>query len=615
MALQVWLPLLGNLENQGLTSTTLTNTNAVVNANGKIGQCYQFSANAYLLGTSAPLNNNTEEWSYACWLKLTSTAAGCLLSNRIQTSTAGIAVFYYGSQWLIDDGVRWSFTPVTQLTTGRWYHICVTRKKGVGKCLYIDGVLDSSTTTTGTPTDANTSHYSIGASQTGQTSVSGNALNGYLNDVRVYDHCLSDKEVKELSKGLIAHFPLADPYVEYTTNIVTVQKYESGASTGWGGHSAVTSDYDSTNDPVPSNTISKITCTYSGSGGGGFGYRAQSVTVSPSTTYTYSAYVKTEDDFATANANILYRYEYPGTPSSPGTKITETGCYSASNRQSLGNGWYRCWGTFTTNSATNCVQLYFYGYPNKNCNYWVGCWQLEQKDHMTPYILGSRNGSSANTVYDASGYKNNGVSQVDYGLAVDTNSIRHKYCTYFNSGINNYFRAPITISTNLSTVTMSVWIRSKSGVAGYGSYHTPLSINGREYEFSIEKTNSGGGYFRNGFYCNGSRVVNTTPGPDIITDKKWHMITATYDGTAIRRYVDGVEVQTQAASGTLNGGSKTIYGGTLGTDTSLYTKELYQSDMRIYATALSAADIKELYEVSGHIDNTGKLYSYELVEV
>ena len=40
----------------------------------------------------------------------------------------------------------------------------------------------------------------------------------------------------------------------------------------------------------------------------------------------------------------------------------------------------------------------------------------------------------------------------------------------------------------------------------------------------------------------------------------------------------------------------------------------YLSDIRIYATPLSASDVKELYHSSAHIDNTGKIYTYQIVE-
>jgi len=47
----------------------------------------------------------------------------------------------------------------------------------------------------------------IGASGT-NNNVTDNWLDGCLNDVRIYDHALSDKEVEEISKGLILHYKL-----------------------------------------------------------------------------------------------------------------------------------------------------------------------------------------------------------------------------------------------------------------------------------------------------------------------------------------------------------------------------------------------------------------------
>ena len=51
---------------------------------------------------------------------------------------------------------------------------------------------------------------------------SGTYLNGFLNDVRIYDHCLSDKEVEEISKGLVLHYKLDDPYAESSTIITSI---------------------------------------------------------------------------------------------------------------------------------------------------------------------------------------------------------------------------------------------------------------------------------------------------------------------------------------------------------------------------------------------------------
>jgi hypothetical protein len=46
MSLQVWLPLNGDLHNQGLNQDlTISNHNATINNNGKIGKCYYFNGN------------------------------------------------------------------------------------------------------------------------------------------------------------------------------------------------------------------------------------------------------------------------------------------------------------------------------------------------------------------------------------------------------------------------------------------------------------------------------------------------------------------------------------------------------------------------------------------
>ena len=80
---------------------------------------------------------------------------------------------------------------------------------------YINGELKH--TYTGTLSNrTSTSKIRIGDDYRGGTSVS---YMGYMNDWRLYDHCLSAAEVKEISQGLVLHYKLDDTYAETTTNL------------------------------------------------------------------------------------------------------------------------------------------------------------------------------------------------------------------------------------------------------------------------------------------------------------------------------------------------------------------------------------------------------------
>ena len=72
MSLAVWLPLNGDLHNQGLNNINITNTNATLNDNGKIGKCYNFNgSNNYIKGNTF-LNNNSTAFSFSCWVNFNS---------------------------------------------------------------------------------------------------------------------------------------------------------------------------------------------------------------------------------------------------------------------------------------------------------------------------------------------------------------------------------------------------------------------------------------------------------------------------------------------------------------------------------------------------------------
>ena len=80
MSLKVWLPLNGDLSNQGLSNISFINGGATISNNGKIGQCYHFAkANSQYIKSVFSLDMTSSSWSICCWVKFdTITADGYL---------------------------------------------------------------------------------------------------------------------------------------------------------------------------------------------------------------------------------------------------------------------------------------------------------------------------------------------------------------------------------------------------------------------------------------------------------------------------------------------------------------------------------------------------------
>lgn len=93
------------------------------------------------------------------------------------------------------------------------------------------------------------------------------------------------------------------------------------------------------------------------------------------------------------------------------------------------------------------------------------------------------------------------------------------------------------------------------------------------------------------------------------------MLSVTYDGATIKRYVDGVSESSTTIAKTSGLSSPTAI--TLfrdGPSASYACKETTLADFRIYATALSDSDILTLYHTPAQIDNLGGLHGFEMVE-
>lgn len=203
--LQVWLPLHKNLNNNGLTVTTITNSGATINAGA-----YQFDGTDDYISISG-INNlfrgGTIPFTVSFWLYHTgNNRRGVILGNHglsganrsvnIEITTANILRFWWGG----NPDLR-TTVPIVQNV---WCHYAIVYN-GSSLKFYKDGVLSYTLNVTLNVATENTLFYLGRDYRTGET-----AFYGKLSDFRIYDHALSTKEIVELSKGLLLHYTFDD---------------------------------------------------------------------------------------------------------------------------------------------------------------------------------------------------------------------------------------------------------------------------------------------------------------------------------------------------------------------------------------------------------------------
>lgn len=220
MSLRVWLPMTKDLSNQGLENISITNNGATLDTNGKLGKCYSFNgSNNYILETG--YSNFGTNYSVSLWFYCNAVSGNqCFLSTRSAIGN-GFSVIGIGNKLRIDASInkdsasQWTTEYI--IPTNSWHHLVVIRNDSEVS-YYIDGEFKNSKTVAYYGNYGNV--LSIGASQSNGTSLD-NYLNGKLNDVRIYDHALSAKEVELLARGLVAHYPLdGNGTNEYDSTIV-----------------------------------------------------------------------------------------------------------------------------------------------------------------------------------------------------------------------------------------------------------------------------------------------------------------------------------------------------------------------------------------------------------
>lgn len=565
MSLQVWLPLNGNVNNQGLSGDATISGTLSYASGGKIADKYLNTSNmisiyvpsikgskictfsfwAYVVSSTI-----TSDWTLVARIDDQGTNAGSNMRFEIcpKSNYNGIYCFsnHNNGNYGLTNGC------ITSPTGGyydQWVHFCFT-SDGTTFTRYMNGV------------KIGTCAYNGQATFNGNFQLANNNK-CYKQDVRIYDHCLSAKEVSEIAKGLVLHYQLK----------------------GFGQPNLINKAELYTNSTKLTRTASKSD---------DYIHTSMTVNLTANTTYTISFYTtgampnQVELGLMFQNGYNYYKFM--------------NGSYHYKIRDDL----YYHNEPFTVANTGSYTIRCDWNISGETHSFWN--FKIEEGSKATSWcpnsadLLYSSLGFNSTTEPDCSGFGNNGTKSGS--IISNSNSPRYSSSYKFNTGVD-YIKSAFTLS--MSELSCSFWVKPNSSNGGYSiiasNYNNPpsgfwLAIN----------TEGSGVWFYNGTYVQGA---------SLLTNDVWHHCVFTFKNGIGTWYVNGTSVISTDISS--RGKSLSINNLTVGnsyTGTSWNTKNYgYVSDFRFYATALSATDIKELYNSPASIDKSGNLFAYEFMEV
>lgn len=613
MSLQVWLPFNGNAENHGLYNVTPTSTAWSSNSSGKIGLCAKLSTSSNF-NTLLPISAwdySEKSITFSLWVKINQAELNAVTSTKSYTSTnktaggtligrhsyKGLALRWqtnniYSSGSLSSvvvymaarDNASHSYaTTSVNIAWDQWTHVAGIFNRDLSRLeLYVNGNLSYTSA-------INVSYFTSAALQNSNVLLNvaewdvgnghGVCAPWYVNDVRIYDHALSEKEVKELAKGLVLHYKL-DSLIN--KNLIA----NSALNGSWAYPSSSYSDkYSPITLEVPSGSV-----------------------------YTLSFDAK-----STVNGDKIRTHYYsPNTTttciSSQGITRTASDGYMSFSLSTL---WERYWVIYNQSSTTAVKHIIC---PRLVSGEGTGTVSVrnvkfEAGAVATPWIP-SEIGEIL-VVHDSSGFGYNGALA---NIVLSKDTARYSNSFMLN-GSSSYIKTEskdwmVSGSTEL---TINFWAKTSNWTSGRMISCTESG------GFNIEPGNSGYLRFPVNAYTNADKTshVYIYDSSELqisaMPVNQWVMITCVYNAaTGTKTYINGVLHHTY---------SRVTYGLYYNTNARFFigceantaspSGPYFNgsiSDFRMYSTALSAEDILELYQTSASIDKAGNIYTRELIE-
>jgi hypothetical protein len=567
MSLIHWWPL-GENKNDIVGGAHLSGTYAT-SGKGKIsaGCASEWGTR---LSTSTSNLTGLKNFSIAMWVRLDSAANSNAWSDLFGmnmqkgstteslraevNSTGGNALQLYCNNISGTSGGAANFT----LTKDTWQHLVIT-KNGARLTSYINGSIVNYTDWSNI-TDA----YC-----TGEFHLSDGGFYCSYNDVRLYNHVLSTKEIKELSKALVLHYPLTTPIntkaFTITVNDWQPNKDASGATNGAG---SATLQSDGSVLVTSNNQNTRLRW-------GTFPY------LTAGQKYTVSIKYKQ------VSGNQTFRWQIQERSTAGGGSVYETYWTQDTQKEiQLKDGWKIIYYHLTIKN--NCYGMFWIqegeDYAHYTQQYYLKDFCVEKGHTTSP---GSNTAST--TIGDSSGLGNDGTLTLpDYYETVYDSQLGRN--TLHSKGHKDAFiHTQLVPSFINGTGTICFWYKKDSASTNF-LVATPYQGSG------------------SGTYL-WANQPNSTP---------WNGGTTSYGSW----YIDGIERKSNVESNTdwhfycITGVNISAWSSFAihdhGDDGWLYRGKI--ADFRVYNTILSAADIKELYNVGWAANRQGQAFSNVLNE-
>lgn len=560
----IWLPLNGDLRNNGLNGITVdVATTTTFATNGKMGKALSGGKIRIPASYASQIFNN-DAMTIAFWYNNngnTSNHAICGFQGNTEGDSSAVRSYDFFNYPTANDfhysmGTLGGGTITGIIPDNTWVHFCI-RWDGTNLKIYINGELQVTRTGSSSFTFDKSYYISFGHTQ-------------MLNDFRIYDTALSDYEIKLLSQGLVLHYPL-DRNGLSAPNLV--------ASITSGGCTAVFGYIMTIDNSQNKDTYFRIVPTE---------------TLVAGTEYTLSMYCTgfpTDDNYV----------RFGMVSQSSGKDIT------------LKNG--VCFATFTldsdiTTSSNLLVDDIARGSSGLTLVIVTNI-KLEKGNKPSPWIPpDSVLGNNANDtiVYDTSGFGNNGTAT---NVTYDGDTARYTASSVFD-GDASVIIIPNIYTTSVKNPQMSFafWMKRDNYTDGINHYiYNDIC---QIYTYSTYKLRITWKHMTDDSSANNTWECGLTVPAD-----EWHHIVYTFDGGVMKIYYDGKYYNISDRSSTgqymgsfnytaiasaYSGTTKYFYGGSL-------------SDLRIYSTCLDEAEIKDLFEASAKVHRDGTMYAYSYVEV